>query len=255
MIYDCFTYNGEREVLELRIRELALCKQPVTHILVESNKTFTGIEKPLYFEEVKDQYKSVNIFHLIVDDMPEGDAWAREVHQRNRIMTALHLFSPNPTDTIIISDVDEVVRAKMVDLFKPEFNFAALILDKYSYYLNCLEGDQAWDRARIMTWEYLKDKTPEEVRNIGYDITIRKAGWHWSWLGGVNEIKRKLNSFSHTEVNTPGLNDEQVLLKKLETGQSLWTNDPDDKWKFVEIDLSHPEYLYKNIDKFKHLIK
>jgi beta-1,4-mannosyl-glycoprotein beta-1,4-N-acetylglucosaminyltransferase len=250
MIYDCIIYNGEQELLEIRLNEMSLCDTWVTHIIVEADKTFTGLDKLLYFNEKKELFsKYQNIMYLVVDDMPmDCDSWGREKHQRNEIMKALKFNQPNYNDVILISDADEIPRAKQVNKFLTSgIPFAALILDKYSYYLNCLEGRQSWNRSRIMTWEYLKDKTPEEVRNSGYDFSISDAGWHWSYLGGVDAIRNKLNSFSHQEVNTPELNNYEVLLNKIETGQSLWTNDPTDLWKFIQIDLSHPEYLLKTL--------
>ncbi len=45
------------------------------------------------------------------------------------------------------------------------------------------------------------------------------------------------------------------LSKKLETGQCLWNDNVGDKWKFIELDLSHPEYLFKNQENYRHLIK
>ena len=45
MIYDCFTYFNEAEILEIRVNELAPLKP--THVLIESKYTFTGKEKIL----------------------------------------------------------------------------------------------------------------------------------------------------------------------------------------------------------------
>lgn len=257
MIYDAFCYSGEKQLLEIRINELSLCNDWVTHVVVESNKTFSGLDKPLYFEENKTQFSQYkNIMHLVVNDMPEDcDTWTREKFQRNKIMLALNFLDPKDDDKIIISDVDEVPRAKQVNKFKTEIEFAALVMDKYSYFLNCFEGKQTWNRARIMSWKYLKDKSPEEVRNSGYDFALLDAGWHWSWMGGVEEMIRKVNSFSHQEYNTPEFKDEKTLASKMETGQCLWNDNDWDKWKFVDIDLSYPEYIFKNQDKFKNLIK
>lgn len=244
MIYDCFLYNGEKELLEIRCNELSLCDEEVTHVIAEANKTHTGWDKPLYFKQHEKEFDKFNIVYLIVDDMPLGtSARNMEKHQRNKILKALEFLQPNNWDTIIISDVDEVLRAKQVDKFREEIEFAALILDKYAYYLNCVEKFQSWDRARIMNWSYLKNKTPEEVRNSGYDFSIHDAGWHWSWV--IDPI-RKLESFSHTELNTPA-NVERVAVK-----ENIWN---DNKFEIVGINLSFPEYLVNSIDKFKHLMK
>lgn len=244
MIYDCILYNGEKELLEIRLNEMSLCSDWVTCIIVEANKTHTGWEKPLYFEEHKTEFeKHKNIMYFVVDDMPDGTPREREAHQRNAIMKALQFHEPNYSDIVIIADVDEIPRAKQVDKFKPGMEFAALIQDKYAYYLNCLESEQSWDRSRICSFGYLKNKLPEEVRNSGYDFSIHQAGWHWSW---VIDPLRKLESFSHTELDTP------ENIERIQRKENVWN---EDEFKTIEINLSHPEYLVKNIGKFKHLIK
>ena len=73
MIYDCILYNGEKDLLEIRLNEMSLCNDWVTTIIVEANKTHTGWEKPLYFEEHKKYFeKHKNIMYFVVDDMPNG---------------------------------------------------------------------------------------------------------------------------------------------------------------------------------------
>ena len=49
MLYDCFTFFNELDILEIRLNEMA----PVVDrfVLVEARKTFQGADKPLYFEE------------------------------------------------------------------------------------------------------------------------------------------------------------------------------------------------------------
>lgn len=182
--------------------------------------------------------------YFVVDDMPDNATpRERETHQRNAMMKALKFNEPKDDDIILISDIDEIPRARTISLFKPQMGFAALIMDKYAFYLNCIESEQSWDRARIMNWNYLRNKTPEEVRNSGYDFSAHHAGWHYSW---IEDPVRKLQSFSHQELNTP------ENIERLEKKENIWN---DDKLTMIDINLSHPEYLFKNKERFKHLIK
>lgn len=243
MLYDCFIYNGEEELLEIRVNELDKCKEPVCHVLVESKFTFTGKEKPHYYDLIKGRFKDCPIFSISVENTIDGTPWEREKFQRNIIYNALGILCPSDDSIIIISDSDEIPNHAAVDSFKPDKKFAALAMKKYGYYLNCIESDE-WDMARIMTYAYLKDKTPEEVRNSGVDNAIPNGGWHFSWLH--NRAIEKLQSFSHTELNTPE-NEKQI-----EDLLNFWNKE---QLRVVEIDNSFPEYLLENIDKFKHLIK
>ena len=90
MIFDCFTFNDELELLEIRLNVL---KDVVDRfVLVEATKTFTNKSKPLIYEENKDRFKEFadKIIHIVVDDFPDDDnPWARENWQRNKIMEGL----------------------------------------------------------------------------------------------------------------------------------------------------------------------
>jgi len=247
MIYDCFLYNGERELLDIRLHELSKCKEPVTHILVEAAYTFSGKEKPLYFSQVKEEYAEWPIISVTVEKFPETEnPWDRERYQRNLIKPALNMMNPGDDNIVIVGDVDEIVMAHIVDKFADSNGswFASLSMSVYSYYLNAKDAGLKWDRSRIMRWEYLKDKTPDDIRNSGYKISIHNAGFHFTWLH--NRAHEKLESFSHTELNT---DHNHYLIDGLD---NFWS---DVEYKYVDIDESYPEYIRKNIEKLKHLIK
>lgn len=254
MIYDCFTYNGECDLLKIRCEELK--GLDVTHVLVESPWTFTGKPKDLKFPEVMSKFNDYNILYIVVEDMPNnGNAWDNERWQRNAITRGID--NAKPDDLVIISDCDEIPNhhAILYYLANGWKESCALRMDMYSYYLNCLQGKGTWDMARIVRKSILDKATPDEIRNAGFQHSINIGGWHFTYQGGVNKIREKLESFSHTEVNTPLLNNEEVLKYKLEHGQSLWSSEPDDLWEFVQIDHTFPQYLQENISQLQHMIK
>lgn len=243
MIYDCILYDGELPLLEIRLNETKLFNQPVTTVIICAKETHTGIQKSDYTEEIKKNFEGFDIFCYVLDNLEGNTPREKEAFQRNQIKTVLGLLAPVDDDIVIIADVDEIPRARCVNLFKPDMNFACLMQEKYAYFLNNIEAGVLWDRCRIMSWRYLKDKRPEGVRNSGYDFIVTNAGWHYSW---VCDPLRKLRSFSHTELNT------LENMKKVGNGENIWD---DNKFMVIDINLSHPEYLYKNQEKFKHLIK
>jgi len=192
MIYDCFTYFGgdhEDALLEMRVHELDSLE--VVHVVVESTKTFTGKYKPVTFKTFDP------IIHILVTDMPDGSPWDRETHQRNAIMRGLDTAKDD--DIIIISDVDEIPRASSIAQYKPEFGSCALVMDQMYYYLNVLASRQSWRIAKILPYSMLKTTTPNEVRLSGNAIGMLDAGFHFSYMGGVDAMMTKLSSFSHQE--------------------------------------------------------
>lgn len=247
-VIDTFSFFNELELLKLRCEELKPLN-PI-HVLIESTYTHTGEPKELVFEQNKHLFAQYNIRHLVVDvSMPNnGDAWANEKYQRD--FCTVGLADMNNDDIVIISDLDEIPRWQAVQFYEPRMGVASLQMDKYSVYLNLLEGIQNWGVGKIVTGKHLYERSASEIRNGGADFGIYFGGWHMSFMGGVERMKEKLFAYAHTETLKPELLDN--LEYKYVSGQSLWHTD---YWKFVKIDESFPRYLFENQEEFKHLIK
>jgi beta-1,4-mannosyl-glycoprotein beta-1,4-N-acetylglucosaminyltransferase len=245
MIWDCFTYNGEEDLLKIRCEELSAFD--VTHILVESNYTFTGKHKKISYKH----NLTYKIEQFIFDEMPNnGNAWDNEKAQRNSILECLINMGAIDNDIVIISDADEIISANIIRHYNPISTLTALKMDTYRYYFNCLEGKQNWDKARIMNFSYLKNKTPDEVRNSGFERILYDAGWHFSYMGGYDKIIEKIESFSHTEFNTGDF--KSKIKYKQENCQSLFG---DDFWQVVQIDNSFPKEIVNNQSAYQKHIK
>lgn len=249
MIYDCFTFYNELDLLRIRCEELK--GRDVCHILVESPWTFSGIEKPLYFDEHQMEFEDYPILHVVAMDMPNnGHAWTNEAYQRDAIMQGL--IHAKDDDIIIISDLDEIPMKEAVLKYTPDMGVTSLLMDLYYYWLNCRGGVQTWPVAKILTYEMLKKSTPNKVRNAGFQSQIANAGHHFGYLGDVNFIINKLKSFSHQEYNIPEFTDPEKIANKLELGEALIN---ENKFEFIEINDSYPAFIRQNKDLFKHLIK
>ena len=76
----------------------------------------------------------------------------------------------------------------------------------YMYYLNSFKTSE-WFGSRVATYGYLKDKTVDDLREATEDENkingpiIEGGGWHFSYLGGEEMIREKIESFSHVEHN------------------------------------------------------
>lgn len=248
-IFDGFLFDREFEMLKLRCEELK--QLDVTHILVESPWTHSGLPKPLHFNERKEEFAQYNIKHVIATDILTGvSARKNEAMQRNAIMW--ELLGCADSDVVIISDVDEVPRASEVAKYRPEMGLTALSMNNHYYWLNCVTETDSWRMPKIMTWEFLKYRTPDEVRDSGYPTTLHNAGWHWSWQGGVEKVMEKFRNFSHQEESVQKHANPEVLKYKIETGQSMWS---EDFWHIVSIDDTYPVYLQTHQEEFKEYIK
>lgn len=249
MIYDCILYNGEKECLDIRINELKGLN--VCHVIVESIYTFSGKPKELKFKS-KDFY-GVNYVYGIITDKPDENPWENEKKQRNHIKKMLHDCRLNDDDVVIIADADEIPSYESVAAYADSgVGIMKLSMGNRGLYLNVAQGHVAWERANILRYGSLHDTTPDKIRNEG-GITTEGTGWHFSWLGGVDKMVEKFESFSHQEPEVQKHGNPDILKAKYEKAESIWG---DDAWMVIPVEYSYlPKYVVDNIDKFKHLIK
>ena len=246
-IYDGFMFYNELEVLEIRLHELNDIVDKF--ILVESDKTHSGKPKPLFFQENKSRFSEFlgKIVHVVVTDMPEGkDPWARETFQRNAVLRGLPSDSPD-TDLLIISDVDEIPRAKTILEALPLSSPLALHMGAYSGYLNVYWGE--WPHAKIVPMKSLKGSSPQVLRHQGHRH-VKNGGWHFSYIGGPEKVSMKMSAFSHQEPAVQQHNNVQALKEKFRTGAGIFGG----TMVYLPLDATFPEYLVKNAAKFRHLI-
>ena len=82
---------------------------------------------------------------------------------------------------------------------------------------------------------------------------IENAGWHFSYLGGVERIIKKLESFAHTEYNKEEFKDPKKIEEAISSGRDILGRDF--HYKFIAIDDTFPKYLLTNMDKYRHLVR
>jgi len=278
MIYDCFTFFNELDLLEIRLNVL---KDVVDKfVLVEADRTFTNRPKPLVFDENKARFAAFSdrIIHVVVKDHPPfKTAWHYESHQRNAI--ARGLVGAVPDDVILIGDVDEIPNPDTIRKYAGCKGMISFQQRYYAYYLN-------FDNVRKLNWRGTKmvsyadfqhgfdgiktienEFVPAEINagttaskirgrslpaSRGGTHIVRDGGWHFTCLGGAKAVAAKMRSFSHQEYN-PGDDkiDESAIQKIIENGGGTF-------WKMncfaVSIDESFPAYIRENQAKYAHLI-
>lgn len=281
MIYDCFAFFNELDILDLRLRELydAVDK----FVLVEATRTFQKQPKPLYYAENKERYKEFNdkIIHVVVDRYPNffskwrvPKPWDYDNHQKEFILDGLK--EADDDDLIIVSDVDEIPLADKVREYKDQPGIRVFEQYLSFYYMNNVctyfngesekshsiknkNGYGFW-RGSIMLEKKLI-KTIKKTRlyrdQEGSHITvIKNGGWHMSYIGDVQHIIKKVESWAHKELNIPKYKSPENVLKAIKEGYSLF--DPKTKFKIEklnETDLPFPKALVENTERFKdHLL-
>lgn len=247
-IYDCFLFNNELELLEIRLHELY---EHVDHfVLVESRETFRGNLKPLYYNENKhlfDKY-SDKIIHVVVDEvLAVEDPWVIDRFQRNQIMRGLEKCNDN--DIIFVSDLDEIYRPCIIPevcklLETKEEKMVLLNLDLYWFFFNRLDTTRLCPCGYALFYHNLATSTPQDCRDsrLQTSFQLNHAGWHFTYMGGLEKVKEKLaTSTCHFEFDIP-VNKDPIQFEK--NVRSL---------KYVEIDKTFPRLIFEDQERWIEL--
>jgi len=282
-IYDCFIFFNELDLLEIRLKTLD--KVVDYFVLVEADKTHRGKKKPLYYEKNKKRFKrwEKKIIHIIVKDMPKigisygknwkvnsilkGGPWKLEAYQKKQI--ARGLKHCDNEDIIMMSDLDEIPRPEkfpeMIKALEGKEKIALFDENFYNFFFNGFTSS-GWTGTRACKFKNLKKMFHMNMNryrhlwNVSLRIKmyfgkkiylIKEGGWHFSFLGGVDSIINKISSICHFEKDTPDNKDPKKILEKIRKGEFLYDNK---KIKYVPIDSSFPEEIYKNQKKYEKYI-
>lgn len=267
-IYDCFTFHNELDLLELRFRELYDTVDQF--VIVEAKQTFTGAPKPLHFMEERHRFLPFldKVKLVVAPDFPETDnPWVRERAQRNAI--ALGLAEVEPDDIVVVSDVDEILRARSVaslrdspamiagfrvPLFYFKVNFMNVEGENFSVFPVAVRGLM----ARMTTPQQIResrgtlDRYTPETRPPYVDI-LPHAGWHFSYIGDDAAIRHKIQSFSHQELNRDDILDGIDVPRFLAEGSDLF-NRPGYRWQAVELNDYFPANLLGERERWADFI-
>lgn len=257
-IIDSFLFFNEIDLLEIRLN--ILYDYVDYFIITESDTTFSGNKKKLFFLENQsrfDKFKDKIIYNPI--KIPDNIlvTWDREIYQRNAPIEKLKEISGD-SDLIITSDIDEIPSPEVLENYYDWFDGNNLYHFKqkmYMYYLNNYKNGY-WFGTRACSFSYLKKKSIDDIRQDTEDVNkldgfiIENAGWHFTYLGGEDQIKYKLESFSHQEYNNSSVksNIKEVLAKNLDIfGRNV-------QYQVVSVDDSYPDYIIKNKENLSKFI-
>lgn len=164
-IIDCFLFNDELDVLEVR---LSLLSDYVNlFVLVESGKTFDGQDKPFYYEENRERFKefSDKILYIKVEDMPTEKG---KEYQLNAISDTIHFLYKQKNlgidDLVCMSNVHEVPGMVQLMNYLQSSEFAApCVLD--------MKAKKEYKKGTVIT-------TVKEVLGLGSVYLINSKADH-----------------------------------------------------------------------------
>jgi len=247
MIYDAFLFNGEHDVLEIRLATLANVVE--RFILVEANVAFNGSPLTPTFagSELAKKYDD-KIIRVLVDDVPNTgpDNWARERFIRNAIVRGLG--STHSDDLVVVSDADEIPDpVKLAEQVPGAFRCQVS-----RFWLNTVEKDDYWFGSVMLHSFYVKAYGAEHLRTHRFDYNhIDPGGWHFTHIMSENQIREKLRIGSHSEWSSKEQQEEVLRCRKNLTAFHAHHH----KLTVTDIATGYfPQYLKDNVARFQQFI-
>lgn len=179
-------------------------------LIIEGNKTFTNLEKEkLFINDIKtdDRFsKYLSNIEFLICDITNETCWENEKKCRNKLFES-KIFNTSENNTIFLhGDCDEILRPFTLQKIKDKN-----IINKTFLFKNIMFS---------LKWEYLKNiKDIHDIRikfrnNNNYHYSD-EIGWHFSFIGDLEFIKRKINSFSHQEMNRTEYNNDEYIFNEI----------------------------------------
>jgi len=202
-------FNDELALLDIRID---LLESVVDHVVVvEGTRTFTGAPKPLHFADRVQPPKTTAQIHHVTVELPAdaSTAWERERVQRAAMRQFLENHAADD-DLVLIGDLDELPRPDVVSrLTRTLDGPTRLEMVDSLYFANWVQprpwmiGTMATRRSGFdhPTVREMFGDPPSDDECFVEEV-VPAAGWHVSFLGGVDALIKKLGDYSHQELNT-----------------------------------------------------
>lgn len=252
----CLFYN-ELDLLELRIQEL--WNSVDRFGIIEMPLTFSGLNKPLFLSENWSRFEKYSSRisriiaayppdHPVDPNNPSYNCWMREHYQRS--FQGCFPFSDD--DIITVCDVDEIPHPMAYEVFEPKNGIGTLKQMFFHYWIDTPIYGSTHDWPKICTGKKLREFGPGVIRHAGFknDLApqiISPGGWHFSYLGDVDFIKNKLQSFSHCY-------DETTKVMLDDDDAYRWHDVKKRKIRKVDITADWPKSMLSNMDFWgKHL--
>jgi beta-1,4-mannosyl-glycoprotein beta-1,4-N-acetylglucosaminyltransferase len=240
-LIDVFLFNDELDMLEARLEYLY--DHVDRFVLIEGDRTFTGVAKPFHFEENKDRYSrfadKISAYKFITDEVFDlaKYPWAYEKKQRNYIGFCLDEY--NSEDIIMVSDLDEIPNRDKIEQIKETAyrnDVALLHQEVFSYNLNTKLDVQGWIAAYAARKKFVLGQTPDRIRKsfgvvdvtLNGDIvigTVMNAGWHLANFMTAEKISEKISNSCHFEFNTNHFKDVERIQECIDQRTDLYERD------------------------------
>ncbi|KMZ72739.1 Beta-1,4-mannosyl-glycoprotein beta-1,4-N-acetylglucosaminyltransferase, family GT17 [Zostera marina] len=268
-VFDAVLFNNEVDLLSIRWNEL----NPYVSefVLLESNSTFTGRQKPTYFalnrRKVFASFESKLTYGMIGGRFVRGEnPFVEEAYQRKGLDGLIKYAGIDEDDLLIMSDVDEIPSGHTINLLRwcddiPEI--LHLRLRNYLYSFEFFSDNDSW---RASVHKYRNGKTTYSHYRQSDDI-LSDSGWHCSFcFRRISDFVFKMTAYSHVDrIKFSYYLDPRRIQAVICQGMDLFDMLPEE-YTFKDLigkmgPIPHsysavnlPRYLIENAGEFKFLL-
>ncbi|MCR4762372.1 MAG: glycosyl transferase GT17 family protein [Lachnospiraceae bacterium] len=277
MVYDCFQFFNELDILKIRLHVLSDVVD--RFVISEATETFSGRKKPMYYLEHQDEFAEFadRIIHVTVEDTPAGGTHERDNFQKNAVGRGL--AGCTDEDIVIFSDLDEIPNPDKIKEILADFDptkvyhfaqrlfYCYLNMEETSGSLLSISGefdgvkDRKWIGSKMVSYRLLRERGWQlgelrEPERKADGIRVADGGWHFGYMGGAGEkdvrrrVQDKVVSAAHQEYNSRWTLSQ--VADHIRDGEDIFGRDA----RFVrrEIDEGYPAWLREHWQEYPHLI-
>lgn len=273
MIFDCFTFYNEYDILEGRLEYLYDVVDKF--VIVEADRTFVGNEKPLnYLSNISryEKYRNKIIYqpyHIDLSKYSMSDknvAWKIEKDQRDIIGQVVCHFGDE--DIILLGDVDEIPKKQSiyecVDLLNKGHDVLAIIQHLYSYSFrwrqridpNGYGYPHGFPQTVVFKNKFGRGKDFNTIRSFRsiypyVPFQYEQGGWHLTNWGSPEFILNKIQNFSHQEINTEYRNTPDKILHLIRNKKLIF--DGENEQRLIDVNVEEiDEEAYNIFSKYEY---
>ncbi|KAL0914448.1 hypothetical protein M5K25_014796 [Dendrobium thyrsiflorum] len=268
-IFDAILFSNELDLLEIRYRSLL----PFVHrfLLVESNSTFTGITKPLFFlhnthrfDFAKDKILYARFTPFTNPNSPRPP-FRMESILRSAVNSLLRQSGVVDGDIIIMADADEIPSPQTLQLLQWCDGIPPVLHLELRHYMYSFEFPVDFSSWRATANLYRPGILYRHSRRS--NVILADAGWHCSFcFRRIEDFVFKMEAYSHADrVRHRSFLDHERIQRIICEGGDLFDMLPEE-YSFTELirkmgpiprsasAVHLPPYLIENANRFGFLL-
>lgn len=268
MIYDAFLFHGEFDLLEIRLN--ILDKVVDKFVICEPQQSFSGEACPAFYKENKERFKQWEdkIIYYPFNIMEDAEIveqartspntggnpyWMKVYYCMEMMRKPLEVC--NDEDVVFISDLDEIWNPN-IEIVKDDIVHGCE-QSVYYYQLNN-RCDAPWTGSVYTSSKRLKSEPINNFKQKG-EVKIPNAGWHFSYQGGAEEVRRKVESSRSTFADNTdsyyGVPTEYIV-QRMQENKDVFPDGFIGRTMLFRTDESGlPDYILENKEKYAHMLR